>query len=126
VQQLHAFRPDLDVQISHAGQVSPGPVQARYKSCLDRVDRHAEDDRNCRGRGLGRHRSKRAAARNNHSDVKLNKFRRQLRQEIVLALRPTIFDRNVLALNISCLFQSLVEYAQTGCVNFRRPSAEKS
>ena len=43
----------------------------------------------------------------------LNKFGSKCRQSIILVFCPAIFDRYVLALDISCLFQSLAERAQT-------------
>src|SRR5262249_45182923 len=49
VQQFEPFRPDLGVQIGHAGQVAAGSVQAGDKSNLYRVSRYPEDDRNGRG-----------------------------------------------------------------------------
>src|SRR5262245_27623667 len=44
----------------------------------------------------------------------------------MLALRPAIFDRNVVTLNIAGLAQTLAERAQTVCPQIRRQNAEKS
>ena len=106
-QQLQPLRPYLYVQIGYARQVAAGPVQAGDKPNLDRVDRYREDDRNGRSRRLGRQCRRSAAARRNHGHLTLNQFGRKRRQSIILALRPAIFDRDVLALDISCLFQPL-------------------
>jgi hypothetical protein len=38
----------------------------------------------------------------------VNQFGRQSRQSIVMIIRPATFDRHILALDISCLFQSQV------------------
>jgi len=55
----------------------------------------------------------------------VNQFGRKHRQSIVLAFRPAIFDLDVLALDISCLFQPLAERAQTDRVLVRRLAAEQ-
>ena len=46
-------------------------------------------------------------------DLSANQFGRQRRQPIVLTLRPAVFDRNVLALDIAGLLQALSKSAQT-------------
>src|SRR5882762_6798839 len=102
-QQLQPLRPHLYVQVRYAGQVAAGPVEAGDKPNLDRVDRYREDDRNGRSRRLCR----------------------QCRQSIILAVRPAIFDRHVLALDISCILQSLAERVQTDRISVRRCAAKK-
>ena len=56
----------------------------------------------------------------------MNQFGRKRRQSIVLVFRPAIFDRYVLALDISCFFQSLAERAQTDRVFVRRCAAKET
>src|SRR5262249_50430616 len=91
------------------------PVQAGDEPGLDRVNADAEDDRNCRGRRLGCEcgRTPSSTARN-HADLSMNQISRQGWESIVLAFRPTVFDCDVLALNIAGLVQALPEGRQTG------------
>src|SRR5262249_53234978 len=42
-----------------------------------------------------------------HGDLSTNQFGRQRRQPIVLALRPAVFDHDVLALDIAGVFETL-------------------
>jgi hypothetical protein len=109
---LQPLRSDLYVQVSHARQIAAGSVKAGDEAKLDRVAGRFEHDRNRRSCGLGRHRQ-RSAGRRNYADLTMNQFGRKRRQSIIFAFRPAIFDLDVLALDISCLFQSLVERSQT-------------
>jgi hypothetical protein len=54
-----------------------------------------------------------------------NQFSRKRWQSIVLPFGPAIFDLDVLALDVSYLFQRLMERAQTPRVRLRRCAAEK-
>ena len=44
-----------------------------------------------------------------HGDLAANQFGRQRREPIKLTLRPTVFDRDVLAFDIACLLQALAK-----------------
>src|SRR5262249_13179535 len=68
-----------------------------------------------------------AAGRHNHGHLTVNQFGRKHRQSIILAFRPAIFDLDVLAFDISCLFQSLAERTQADRVSgqVRRCAAEE-
>jgi hypothetical protein len=44
-----------------------------------------------------------------YGDLSTNQFSRERRQPVKLALRPTVFDRDVLALDIARLAQALAE-----------------
>ena len=107
------FGPSSALKRGHAREVAAWPVQAGDKSKLDRVAAGQEDDRNRRGRRLGRQR-RRSAARGNHGHLTTNQIGRQRRQSIVLALRPAIFDRHVPALDIAGFAQALAERAPDG------------
>jgi hypothetical protein len=56
----------------------------------------------------------------------VNQFGREHWQSIILAFRPAIFDRNVLAHDISLILQSVVERAQTDRIQLSRCAAEKT
>src|SRR5262249_56303899 len=60
-------------------------------------------------------------------NLTVNQFGRKHRQSIILALGPAIFDPDVLAFDISCLFQSLAERTQADRVSgqVRRCAAEE-
>ena len=77
------------------GDVAARPVEAGDKASFDRVAADREDDRNRRGRRLGRERRSGAAGRDDHGHLAANQIGRQRRQPIVSALRPAIFDRHV-------------------------------
>src|SRR5262249_6765529 len=117
----------LWVKLGHAGQVAAGSGKACDEPNLDRVDPYPEDDRNGRSRRLGRHCRSSAAGRHNHGHLTVNQFGRKHRQSIILAFRPAIFDLDVLAFDISCLFQSLAERTQADRVSgqVRRCAAEE-
>src|SRR2546425_10910938 len=119
VQQLQSLRPYLCIQVGHAGQVAPGSAQACNKSNLDGVDRYPEDDRNCCSRGLCRECRRSASGCRNHGHLTVNQFSRKRWQPIVVTLCPTIFDLDVLALDITSLLQPLPERAQTVRVQIR-------
>ena len=51
--------------------------------------------------------------RDDDGNLSANQFRRECRQPIDLALRPAVFDRDVLALDVAGLLQALAECAQT-------------
>ena len=82
-------------------RLPPGRFRLATSPSCDRVDRYLEDDRNRRGRRLCRQRRRSAAGRGNHGHLTANQIGRQRRQSIVLAVRPAIFDRDVLALDIA-------------------------
>ena len=77
----------------------------------DRVFADAEDDRDRRGRRLGRQRRSVAEA-GDHGDLPSNQIGCQLRQPIEVTLGPAIYDRDVVALDIARLLQALVKCAQ--------------
>src|SRR5215475_14211993 len=112
-------------KLGHARDVAAGSVQAGDKSNLDRVGRCGEDDRKRRGLGLCRERRRRPS-RDNQGHLTSNQLRRQGAQSIASPLSPAIFDLDFLALDVSCLFQRLMERGQTPRVRLRRCAAEKS
>jgi hypothetical protein len=92
---------------------------------LDRVDTGIEHDRNGRGRTLGRER-RRAIASKKDRDLPTNEVRREARQPIVLTLCPTVFERDVLTLDIASLSESLPERDEQWSALGQRRATEKS
>jgi hypothetical protein len=54
-----------------------------------------------------------------------NEVGRQQRKSVVFVVRPAVFDREVLALDIACLLQAPMERGQEGCVLAGWPTVEK-
>jgi hypothetical protein len=123
MQQPKPLSHQLGGQNRNTRDVAAGPIQARYEAELDRVNASREGDWNCRGRGLG---SKcwRDAGSGNHGYLTTNQIGCQGRQSVILALRRTVFDRDVLALDVADLSQTLPEGGETEIVGLRGPGAE--
>jgi hypothetical protein len=125
VQQAELLRPYLHAQVGHAREVAARSVQAGDKSHQDRIEPYLEDDRNRRGCRLGC-KCRGAAGRGNHGDLSANQLRRQHRQPIVLPLRPAVFDRDVLALDITDFLEALAERGYYVRVRLGRRAAQES
>ena len=82
---------------------------ARDQTELDGVFGCEKDDRDRRGRGLGRHRRSGAAGRDDYGHLATDQFGSQRGQSIDLILGPTEFDRDVLALDIAIILQALAK-----------------
>ena len=123
MQQLETFSHQLSDQSRYACHVAVRPVEAGDEASLDRVA-GVEDDRDRRGRGLGSGCRGVAADRRNHVDLAANEICSQSRQSVILALRPTVFDRDVPALDTARLVQALPEGSQPETVGLRRAGAE--
>jgi hypothetical protein len=125
VQQSQLLQPYLHAQVGHARKVAARSVQAGDKSKRDRVEPKLEDDRNCRGRGLGR-KCRGCAGRGNHGDLSANQLGRQRRQPLVLPLRPAVFDRDAFALDTTGFLQALTERGHHVRVRLGRRAAQES
>src|ERR1700756_4763819 len=89
----------------HTGDIACRPVEAGYKAKLDWVVASREYDRYRRSCRLGCQRCSVATAYD-HCAAMLNQISSHSRQSIVLTLRPAIFDRYVLALDVARLIQA--------------------
>src|SRR6266480_1053032 len=78
------------------------------KAGCDWIDAASEDDRDRRGCTFRRD-SRWAAKGSNHIDTVGDEIRGQCGQPIIVSLRPAVFDRHVLAIDVARLAQSLVE-----------------
>ena len=115
VQQLQPLRRGLHVRLGHARDVAARPAKAGDEAEPDRVAARFEDDRNGRGRRLCRKR-RRSAGRGNHGHLTMNQISRHRRQPIVLAFRPTVFDRHVLAIDVTGFAQPFEKGGQVSRV----------
>src|SRR5271169_842698 len=125
MQQVEPLSSQLSAHERYACDVAARPFEARDEAGLDRVDADVEDDRDCRsGRFGGEHR--RGAGCENHGHLTADQIGRQIRQSIVMALSPTVFDRDVLALDVANLVQGPPESDQAGgdIVGLLRAAAE--
>jgi len=124
MQQLKPLSRQVGGENRYARDVATGPVQARYDAELDRVNAGQEGDRNCRGRRLGG-KCCRDAGSGYHGYLTTNQIGRQGRLSIVTAVRPMVFDGDVLALDIAGFVEAASEWRQAdSAVGFRGSGAE--
>jgi hypothetical protein len=109
VQEFEPLRSHLCIQRHYAREVAAWSAQAGDKSKFDRIARYVEDDRNRRGRRLGRECRGRATAGEHYGHLAAHQIGRQRGQSIILPIRPTVFDRDVVALDIADLAQAAKE-----------------
>jgi hypothetical protein len=100
VQQSQSFRHQLGTQLGHAGDVAIRPIEAGHQAERDWVTGRIEDDRNDSGRSLGCE-GRGCASRGDHDHLSAHQIGRHPRQSIVLALRPTVFDLDVMVLDVA-------------------------
>jgi hypothetical protein len=86
--------------LGYAGDIAARPIKAGDEVELHRIAGGSEDNGNRSGRRLcGKRR--RSASRGNHSHLTMNQIGHHRRQPITSALRPAVFDRHVLAINVT-------------------------
>src|SRR6266478_7983981 len=103
--------------------VATGPIEAGDEACLDGVIPGFEHDRN-RGCGrLGRLRCGRAE-RGDYRHLTPHEIGRQLREAIILTLRPAEFDLHIAALDISEFGESSTKRLDQGRIRAGRRSEE--
>ena len=98
VQQLKALGPYLRGIKLMPVRLPPGRLRLATRPSLTGSSPR-EDDRNCRGRRLGR--QCRGVPRRSQSTCQADQIGRQCRQPIVLIFRPAVFDRHVFALDVA-------------------------
>ena len=116
MQQFQELWPDLDTQIGHACQIAARPAQARNEPDLHRIgdgSEHNGDFCGCGFDGLRRWRRQRS----NQSDIAPDEIGGHGRQAIVLALRPALLDRQIPALAVTGLGETLAK-----CTAEREPN----
>jgi len=92
---------------------------------LHRITANREDDWNRRSRPFGSE-SAGVATRNEHRHLTANEISRQRGQTIELTFRKTVFDRHVLALDISGCVQSTTECVERNPQRVGRPGDKES
>jgi hypothetical protein len=124
MRQLQLLRCYLHAKLGRAGKVAARSAKADNKADLHRIARRGEDNRSCRGRRL--HRQHRRGIADDHSHLTTNQLSRHCWQPVVLPVRPAVFDRHILALDIAGFLQALTEGRHIGCVPARRCAVEES
>jgi hypothetical protein len=123
VKQIQQLRCQLHVQRGHAGNIAARSVEAGNEANFHRVLGGREDDRNRRGCPLGGER-RRCAKRGDHGDLTTHQIGCLLRQPIIVALRPAVFDRHILAFDVTGLLQTLAERGDVGRIPVGRCAIE--
>jgi hypothetical protein len=96
------------IEAADAGEVTPLPGETRDEAQPDRVAAR-KDDRNRRCHGFRRLCRRSAGERRDHLDLAADEVGGQCRQPIGVALRPAVFDRDVLTFDVAGFVQSLAE-----------------
>ena len=108
VEQLKALCCETRIEIAHAGEIAARSVQTGHEAGGDRVDaadKHDRDRRRCR---LGRE-CRREIGRSDDCDLAVDEIGGKLRQSLIAAFGPAIFDCDVLVLDKASLTQALAK-----------------
>src|SRR5262245_3106972 len=108
-EQLQAFPFHFHRDRGQPGDVAAGPRQARDEACGNRIADSHHDEGDCPGCILDRDRGGRAGG-HNHLDVQGDQFGDQRGKDLILSLRPAIFDGNVAALLVAERTQPVAEW----------------
>src|ERR1035437_10558317 len=123
MQQLQPLRPQLHIQQTYAREIATRPGKAGDESRRAWVCPHLENDRYGRGRRLCRE-CRRSGDLGNHGHLATNQIGFHSRQSIVLAPRPTVFDRYILAFDITGFTQAMSEGGKPRRVCFGRRAVQ--
>ena len=102
----------------------PGRLRACDEADPDRVGARFKDDRCRRGRRLCR-KCARRTRRGNHSHLTMNQIGHHCWQPIVLAVRPAVFDRHAVAIDVTGFAQPCEKGRKFSRVILRRLGVEK-
>src|SRR5262249_41858648 len=125
VQQLKLLRHQEGVEIAYPCDVPAWSIEAGDKPKLYGIGPSLEHDRNRGGRSLGSE-CGRGAGPGNHSAPPADKISGQGRQSIVMFLRPAVFDRDILPLDIAGFLKTFTEGGHKERVSSGRSAAEES
>jgi hypothetical protein len=114
LQQFQALCVDLRAEVGQTRNVSARPRETRYQAGGNGVTGNRDDDGDDRGRLLRGTCSLRPMG---HDGVnpETNQFGRQLGQPVILFFCPTVFDDEVLALDVAQLAQAGPQRFQPAC-----------
>src|SRR6516162_8860618 len=103
----------LDEKVD-AGHIATRPGKACDQTKLDGVFAYAEDDRDRRGRSLGRLSSSGLTGRRDNGVATADEVSHQRRQAIEAAVEPMVLDRHVLALDVAGFAKAFPERDHAG------------
>jgi hypothetical protein len=128
-QQLpHQLKPlwqDFHIQLSCAGYVAARSRQVGDETKVDRVATGGEDNRDRRGGRFCRKCCGRTGGCND-DHAPADQVGRQFRQPAVLALCPSVFDKNILTFDKSCLVKAPTELVHESRVARRYGTVEEA
>src|SRR5262249_6681230 len=117
---------EFGTEPAHPGDITARPIDAGNKAAFHRVVAAREDDRDCTGRLHGDERRIVASGCGDHGDFTSNEISCERRQPIQLSLRPVIFDRNVLTIQVTGLVQATAESRHLWSERLRRLPIQES
>jgi hypothetical protein len=119
------FAADSAEQEAEAGQISARSVEAIDETNLDWVGALHEHNRDGFGRRFGCKRTVCTLQDNDHGHLSANQFGDQRRQPIVSTLCPPVFNRDVLAFDVTDILQASTEIGEVLAVGFERCEVKK-
>src|ERR1700746_2222376 len=99
MKQLKPLRLKRNAQPTYTCDITAGSVHPGGEAVLHRVTASLEDHRYHRGSRFCRETRGGSANSGNHGNLVANQITRQVRQLIILPLRPAVLDRHVLTLD---------------------------
>src|SRR5262245_63973938 len=100
-QEIKSFAPKVYAESGHAGQVATRPVQAGDQPVSHRLAAVYKYDRDGRGGRLGRKCWGKCTSCDDHRHVPADQISSQCWQPSGLTISPTVFDRQISALDIA-------------------------
>jgi hypothetical protein len=124
MQKFKTLCGESGVEIAHAGYVAAGPAEALDQSNADRIVRGRKSNRDFGGGLLRGERGWRPTCREDHGDPHADKLSGERRQSLIVAFGPAVFDRYVLANDMSGLAKALKKSRDDARGFARRPAAQ--
>src|SRR5947208_14640651 len=128
----HQFEQQLKALPGRFGQqeIDAGKIPTRSVWTVDEADPYRvgalhKNDRDRLGRPFGGKRTTCALQYNDHGYLTANQFSDQRRQRIVSTLRPAVFDRHVLVLDVTGVTQASAKSGEILAVRFERCKVKK-
>jgi hypothetical protein len=125
-QQAKLFRCQRTVEIGCAGDIASRAVQTGHQPELHGIVANRKDNRDRRGRSLRCRRRSRAATRHKQVHTTPDEIPSQGGEAIELAPSKTKFDREILALDVTCFPQPPAQFGQQWAVEFGCSQAEEA
>ena len=112
MKQLKPLRLKRNAQPTYTCDIAAGSVHRGGEAVLHRVTASLKDHRYHRGSRFDRETRSGSADSGDHGNLAANQITREIRQSIILSLRPAVLDRRVLALDKTAFLETLAERIQ--------------